>query len=137
MVQPGGHLYADVEGVALVYGPTNNTGYILVSCQGLSAYNVYQRAPPYEFVMTFAITAGVVDGVTNTDGVAAVGTALGGLFPRGLVVVHDDVNEAPDRTAREEAAFKLVDLGSVLGADTVRGLGLLRDVDHGWSPRRM
>lgn len=134
--QPGGHLYADVEGIALIHGPTNDTGYILVSCQGMSAYNIYQRAHPHAYVMTFAISAGVVDGVTNTDGIAAVGTALGGVFPRGVVIVHDDTNEALDGTAREEAAFKLVDLGSILGTDVVEGLALLDDVDHGWDPRK-
>lgn len=86
--------------------------------------------------MTFAISAGLVDGVTNTDGIAAVGTALGEVFPRGVVVVHDDANEAPDGTTRQEAAFKLVDLGSILGADAVKGLALLNDVDHRWDPRK-
>lgn len=86
--------------------------------------------------MTFTISVGVVDGVTNTDGIAAVGTALGEIFPRGVVVVHDDANEAPDGTVREEAAFKLLDLGSVLGANAMKGLALLDGVDHNWDPRK-
>lgn len=72
--------------------------------------------------MAFAITAGRA---TNTDRIAAAGTALGGVLPQGSAVVYDDVNEASDRTAREEAAFRPVDLGEMLGAGAVKELGLL------------
>ncbi|KAF2707808.1 thermostable phytase [Pleomassaria siparia CBS 279.74] len=145
---PGGHLvfsiddanvYADVEGVTLVQGSTKDRGFIISSCQGVSAYNVYRRAAPHEFVMTFTITEsedGRVDAVSNTDGIAAVGANLGPLFPKGLIVTHDDANQLPggDRTS-EEASFKLISLDDVLGAEQVRQLELLRDVDPDWDPR--
>ncbi|KAH7105516.1 hypothetical protein BKA62DRAFT_766877 [Auriculariales sp. MPI-PUGE-AT-0066] len=127
-----GNLYADVEGVTLVYGSSNTTGFILVSCQGMSAYNVYRRFPPHEFVGQFTIQTtpdGRIDRVTNTDGIAAVGTALNEDFPRGLVVTHDDVNEAADQTVSEEAAFKLISLADVLDA------ALLIEIDTNWDPR--
>lgn len=134
-VDAGGNLFADVEGVTLIYGRSPIDGYILVSCQGLSAYNLYQRAYPHEYVMTFSVNAGAVDRVTNTDGIAAVGSSLGEMFPKGLIVVHDDANESPDGTVKAEAAFKLVDLGDVLDADAVKRLRLLEGSDQGWDPR--
>lgn len=127
-----GQLFADVEGVTLVYGPTPDKGLILVSCQGMSAYNVYKRSPPHEFVKHFMISTtkdGKINRVTNTDGITAVGTALGLDFPRGLIVTHDDVNEAPDGSASEEAAFKFVSLADLLDGD------LLQEVDTAWDPR--
>ncbi|KAK8044075.1 3-phytase precursor [Apiospora rasikravindrae] len=91
-----GHTYGDVEGVTLVDGPTNTQGSILFSQQGVSAYNVDLRAPPHEFVERATIAEDVEKGagaVSNTDGIAAVGTALGARYPYGLVLVHDDTNE--------------------------------------------
>lgn len=128
-----GHMYADVEGVTLVEGATAAHGYILVSQQGVSAYNVYRRAPPHAFVETFTIAANEargVDAVSNTDGLAAVGAALGPRFPQGLVVVHDDANQLPGGGTSDEASFKLVSLGDVLGDE------LLKDVDPDWDPRK-
>ncbi len=134
-----GHLRADVEGVTLVYGKTKDEGFILVSNQGVSAYNVYRRTAPHEFVMTFTIVAGEgdkVDAVTNTDGITAVGTGLGDRFPKGLVVVHDDANELSDGKGTSAAAsFKLVPLDRVLGAEVVKKLGLMDQVDVQWDPR--
>ncbi|KAK4155852.1 3-phytase [Chaetomidium leptoderma] len=136
-----GHLRADVEGVTLVYGKTKDEGFILVSNQGVSAYNVYRRQAPHEFVMTFTIVKGKkggkeeVDAVSNTDGITAVGTGLGERFPKGLVVVHDDANELAGGGTSAEASFKLVPLENVLGAEVVKKLGLLDQVDSDWDPR--
>lgn len=127
-----GHMYADTEGVTLVEGPTKDQGFILVSQQGVSAFNVYRRAAPHEYIMTFTIGENAekgVDAVSNTDGIAAVGTALGDLFPRGLVVVHDDANQLAEGGTSDEASFKLVSLAHVLGDE------LMRDVDLNWNPR--
>lgn len=122
-----GHTYGDVEGVTLVEGPTSSQGFISVSHQGVSAYNVYRRAAPHNFVETFIITENAEKGigaVSNTDGVAAVGMALGIEFPYGLlVVVNDDANELPEGGTSDETSFKVVSLEEVLGDD------LLRDVD--------
>ncbi|CZT44929.1 related to 3-phytase precursor [Rhynchosporium secalis] len=127
-----GDLYADVEGVTLIPGKTASDGFILVSCQGVSGYNVYERAPPHKFVETFTITNskdGKVDHVTNTDGIAAVGNRLNSMFPNGLVVVHDDANELPGGESSTEASFKFVSLADVLSEK------LLEKVDAEWDPR--
>ena len=134
-----GHLYADVEGVTMVFGKKADEGYILVSNQGVSAYNVYRRAAPHAYVTTFTIVQtanGKVDGVTNTDGITAVGTALGKDFPHGLIVVHDDANELPGGGTSAEASFKLVSLEAVLGARQLKRLKLLDQVDEKWDPRK-
>ena len=124
----GGRIDADVEGMALVYGKTKQEGYLLVSMQGVSAYNVYERKAPHKFVRRFSIAKGKeIDGVTNTDGVAAVGTGLGGVFGKGLVVVHDDANEKAEGGTDVNASFKLVSLGDVLNG--------LEGVDYAWDPR--
>lgn len=133
-----GRLWGDVEGVTLVQGATKDDGYILVSCQGVSAYNVYRRAHPHEYVLTFTVTDtadGQIDHVTNTDGLAAVGANLGPEFPRGLLVVHDDSNELPGGGASEEASYKLVALDEILAAEGVQHLNLLGQVDADWDPR--
>jgi 3-phytase len=127
-----GHTYADVEGVTLVEGVTANDGFILVSQQGVSAYNVYRRAAPHEYVETFTIyqnTEKGVDAVTNTDSLAAVGTFLGPAFPYGLIVVHDDVNQLPGSGTSDEASFKLVSLGDIFTDD------LLAELNREWDPR--
>ncbi|GAB1316558.1 3-phytase [Madurella fahalii] len=134
-----GRMRADVEGVTLVYGKTKDQGYIIVSNQGVSAYNVYRRRAPHEFVMTFTIAGsadGSVDRVSNTDGITVVGTALGDVFPGGLFVAHDDANELPGGNGTSaEASFKLVGLERILGADVITALGLMDEVDSDWDPR--
>ncbi|KAK0701428.1 hypothetical protein B0T21DRAFT_378937 [Apiosordaria backusii] len=131
-----GRLHADVEGVTLVEGPSAQKGFIMVSTQGVSGYNIYRRAAPHEFVATFTIEgSGVVDSVSNTDGIAAVGTALGPRYPHGLLVVHDDANELAGGGTSAEASFKLISLAKVLGAEGLKELDLLADVDAAWDPR--
>ncbi|KAI1101228.1 3-phytase [Jackrogersella minutella] len=127
-----GKMYADNEGVTLIEGPSADKGFILVSQQGVSAYNVYRRAAPHEYVETFTIyenKAKGIDAVTNTDGLAAVGAGLGSAFPNGLVAVHDDANQLPDGGTSEKASFKLVDLKDILDDE------LLKEVDTDWDPR--
>ncbi|KAL7270156.1 hypothetical protein RUND412_007146 [Rhizina undulata] len=128
-----GNLFADVEGVTMVNGKNSSKGFLLVSCQGYSAYAVYRRTYPYDYVLTFSVKTtsdGLIDHVTNTDGLAAVGNALNSDFPKGLVVIHDDANENPDGTVHEGASFKLVSLEDILGAD------FLEEVDTAWDPRK-
>ncbi|TGJ81118.1 hypothetical protein E0Z10_g7640 [Xylaria hypoxylon] len=104
-----GHTHADFEGVTLVEGTTANDGFILVSQQGVSAYNVYRRAAPHEYIETFTTVDNIekgIDAVTNTDGITAVGSGTS-----------------------DEASFKLISLGDILSDD------LLAEVDSDWDPR--
>lgn len=131
-----GKLFGDVEGVTMVYGKTRDEGFIIVSGQGVSAYNVYRRAHPHDYVLTFTITDsadGKIDHVTNTDSLAAVGVNLGSEFPRGLLVVHDDSNELPGGGASDQASYKLVPLDKILVTQDIETL--LDQVDPDWNPR--
>lgn len=126
-----GTLNPDVEGVTLVYGKNNSTGYLFVSTQGQSAYNVYALAPPHKFLFTFTIAANKeagIDAVTNTDGITAIGTGLGPDFPMGMIVFHDDANQLPDGSTSKDASFKAVPLEDILG-------DLMEDVDTEYNPR--
>ncbi|RSL86313.1 hypothetical protein CEP52_015852 [Fusarium oligoseptatum] len=134
-----GTLYGDVEGVTLVYGSNPNEGFILVSCQGVSAYNVYNRASPHDYVTTFTLVEssdGKIDPVSNTDGITAVGVGLNKDFPHGLVVVHDDANQLPDGSTSAEASFKMISLEKILGSKVLGKKGLLDQVDKNWDPRK-
>ena len=80
---------------------------------------------------------GKIDHVSNTDGITAVGTALGKDFPHGLVVVHDDANELPNGKTSAEVSFKMVSLEKILGSKILGKKGLLDQVDKEWDPRKM
>jgi len=95
---PTGNLAADVEGVTIWRGPSGG-GYLLVSAQGQSRFNVYDRGGANAYRGTFAIAGsadGTVDEVTTTDGLDASSAPLGPAFPRGILVVQDDINTLPD-----------------------------------------
>ncbi|OSS46739.1 hypothetical protein B5807_08826 [Epicoccum nigrum] len=119
-------LQADVEGLTLVTAKNGTGGYIMVSSQGMSAYLVYERAPPHKYVTTFTIVDNEekgVDHVTNTDGLAAVPNRLNADFPYGLIVTHDDANEFAEGGTSAEASFKLMSLVDVLGKERAQALG--------------
>lgn len=127
-----GHMWADVEGVTLVEGASADEGFIFVSQQGVSAYNVYHRAAPHDYIMTFTISADVekgIDAVSNTDGITAVGTSLGDEFPYGIFVTHDDANELPSGGTSDQASFKIVNIASILPQE------FLSQIDSNWNPR--
>ncbi|OAX85238.1 hypothetical protein ACJ72_00398 [Emergomyces africanus] len=136
-----GTLFADVEGLTLVPGKAASQGFLIVSCQGVSAFSVFRRAAPHEHVLTFTIgesSDGLVDAVTNSDGIAVVGTQLSAEFPHGLVVVHDDANQLPVQGQTAPlASFKLVSLKDVLGNEALEDLRLLDEVDERWGLDRL
>jgi 3-phytase len=104
----------------------------------VSAYNVYHRAAPHGYLATFTIVTssnGKVDGVSNNDGITAVGTSLGDEYPNGVLVVHDDANQLAEGGTSEEASLKLVSLEKVLGAPAAEMMNLLQDIDTDWDPR--
>ncbi|OAL04516.1 thermostable phytase [Phaeosphaeriaceae sp. SRC1lsM3a] len=119
-------LQADVEGITLVPAKKGSGGYIMASSQGISAYKVYERAPPHKYVSTFTIVENEkkgIDHVSNTDGITAVGNRLNNDFPYGLFVTHDDANELAEGGTGKTASFKMASLVDVLGEERARGLG--------------
>src|SRR5882672_5614149 len=87
----GGHLTADIEGLA-IYDAGGERGYLLASSQGSDTFVIYERAGSNAYVGTFRIVDGAVDGVNDTDGIEVTSAALGPAFPKGLLVVQDGSN---------------------------------------------
>jgi 3-phytase len=102
-------LVADAEGLTIL--ETGGARYLIGSSQGDSAFPVWrlgEAAPTY--VGRFVVEGGAVDGVTGTDGLDALGGAVGPAFPEGLVVVQDDVNDAGTQN------FKFIDWRTIRAA---------------------
>ncbi|MCA3717843.1 MAG: phytase [Brevundimonas sp.] len=101
-------LVADAEGLTII--ADGAARYMIGSSQGDSAFPVWRidgAAPVY--VGRFVVEAGVVDAVTGTDGLAALGGPVGP-FPEGLIVIQDDVNDIGTQN------FKYVDWRAVKAA---------------------
>lgn len=110
-VGPDGPLVADVEGLALAYGP-DGTGHLIASSQGSSSYVVYRREGDNDHVSSFRIVRGDgVDSVRDTDGIDVTTADLGPAFPHGVLVAQDGRNDGG-----RNQNFKLVPLEDVLPA---------------------
>ena len=107
----GGHITADVEGLAIVH-EAGGGGFLLASSQGDDSFNVYRRQAPHEFVRKVHVAGGPqADGCERTDGIDAVAANLGPAFPKGLFVCQDNRNSAP---APGNQNFKYVPLEQVV-----------------------
>jgi 3-phytase len=103
-----GHLFADVEGLAIAYGK-DGAGYLIASSQGNHSYVVYRREGNNEFVKKFRIGASEgVDGCEETDGIDVTTANLGPSFPHGVFVVQDGFNDKGNQN------FKLVPLQTIV-----------------------
>lgn len=104
LVQPiaPGVLVADAEGLTII--ADGAARYLIGSSQGDSTFPVWRidgAAPAYKG--RFVVQQGEIDGVTGTDGIAALGGRVGARFPEGVVVVQDDVNDVGNQN------FKYID----------------------------
>jgi 3-phytase len=89
----GGHLAADVEGLA-IYDAGAGRGYLIASSQGDNTYVIYRREAANAYVATFEIVAaGRIDAVSQTDGIAVTSANLGPAFPQGLFIAQDGEND--------------------------------------------
>jgi len=82
IVDAGGHLTNDIEGLTLYDGDAGG-GYLIASSQGSDEYAVYERSGPNAYVSRFSIAAGTADGVSNTDGIDVTNAPLGSPSRRG------------------------------------------------------
>ena len=97
-----GNIGGDPEGVT-VYKTIDKEGFIIVSSQGDSKFNLYNRQFPFDYIRSFT-----VNDVTDTDGIDVTNKSIDGLFPQGFLVVQDGYN-SPDNQN-----FKIVDMDQVL-----------------------
>lgn len=76
-------LRADIEGIT-VYREQGGRGYLIVSSQGNSRFNVYERLPPHRFIGSFCVR-----GVRFTDGIDVTSEDCGGELSQGFFVCHN------------------------------------------------
>lgn len=124
--EEGGHLTADVEGIAL-YRTANGGGYLIVSSQGADEFVVYERGGDNAYIGTFrVIESEIADAVSGTDGLDVTNFPMGTDFPDGLLIVQDDLNLLP----RAPQNFKLIPWSRVANA-----LDLV--IDTSYDPRQL
>ena len=105
VIKAGGILQADVEGLALYHAPEETL--LVISSQGNDSYVIVSSSAPYKVKGAFRIglnSDALIDGVSETDGLAVTSVNLGGELSKGLLVVQDGRNRLPE----EAQNFKLV-----------------------------
>lgn len=101
-IAPEGHLVADVEGLTIAY-EKDGKAYLIASSQGNSSFVIYRREGNNAYVKTFRIVAGNgIDEVTGTDGIFVTTANLGRMFPHGVFIAQDDLDDKGNQN------FKLV-----------------------------
>jgi 3-phytase len=109
-----GQIGGDPEGVSL-YKTPNNSGYLILSSQGDSKFNLYDRNYPYDYITSFRIgSSKSIDNVTDTDGIETINYNLGEEYPEGIMIAQDGFNKDGYRTKRQN--FKIVSFKDVLDA---------------------
>jgi 3-phytase len=113
----GGHLVANVEGLALVTQPGRH-GFLLASSQGDNSFALYRRGSNHEWVGQREVgDSAAADGCSGTNGIEAVAASLGPDFPAGIFICQDDRNTAPGSAGRQN--FKLVRLDRLIDASSI------------------
>jgi 3-phytase len=117
-----GHLAGDIEGMAIYYGP-GESGYLIVSDQGINSFALYQRDGDNKYLGHFHVVADPssgIDGISETDGLDVTGANLGPAFPLGMFIAQDGRNITP----AERQNFKLVPwerIADVMGLESNSG----------------
>lgn len=101
----------DIEGLS-IYRTSENKGYLIASIQGNFSYAVFDLTDDNNYITSFSIKDGQVDGVEETDGIAVTTSALGEEFPKGILVVQDGYNKDGDIDANQN--FKIVSFEEIL-----------------------
>lgn len=99
----GDVLHIDIEGLT-IYETDEGEGYLLASSQGDDSFAVYEVEGDNEYVGSFTINDGAVDGTQHSDGADVVNVSLPG-FEGGLMVVQDGDN-TPEGTDESSTNFK-------------------------------
>lgn len=96
----------DIEGISM-YKTGADTGYIILSSQGNNSYSIYKREGNNDYIKSFRIVDGIVDGVEETDGLDFSNHAFNAAFPKGMMVVQDGFNF--DGNKKKSQNFKIID----------------------------
>ena len=107
-----GNIVGDPEGITILK-TSDKDGYVILSSQGNSKFNVYKRISPHNFIKSFTIKgSGLVDEVNDTDGLDITNINLGASFPAGILVVQDGRNE--DTSSNNTQNHKYISTKDVL-----------------------
>jgi 3-phytase len=110
------YLKPDIEGLTLYYAP-GGKGYLLASSQGNSSFAVFERDSNNRYLGSFRITNGAkCDGVEETDGIDVTNYYLGKLYPDGLFIAQDGINEENGEKVNQN--FKMVSWRDIAGQFT-------------------
>ena len=109
-----GQIGGDPEGVSL-YKTPNNSGYLILSSQGDSKFNLYDRNYPYDYITSFRIgSSKSIDNVTDTDGIETINFKLSDEYPEGIMIAQDGYNKAGLWSKKQN--FKFVSFQDILEA---------------------
>ena len=107
-----GQIGGDPEGVSL-YKTPNNSGYLILSSQGDSKFNIYDRNYPYDYITSFRIgSSKSIDSVTDTDGIETINFKLSDDYPEGIMIAQDGYNK--DGLWSKKQNFKFVSFQDIL-----------------------
>ena len=107
-----GNIWGDPEGVS-IYKTSKDEGYIILSSQGDSKFNIYNRKYPHNYLGSFRVVGSTtIDGISETDGVDAASISIPGLYPKGFLVVQDGYNT--DKTRVLNQNFKFISFDKIL-----------------------
>ena len=88
--------------------------YLLASSQGNKTIALFNRQAPHQYINSFTVADGGIDGVKETDGMMVVNADLGKGFSQGVLVMQDGDNQARSTQGvkanqqRESTNFKYV-----------------------------
>ena len=80
----------DIEGLAIF--TIEDRDYLMASSQGNFSFAIFSIGENEEYLTSFIITDGSVDGVEETDGLEVITRPLNARFPQGMLVVQDGFN---------------------------------------------
>lgn len=103
-IQNNEFLVADVEGIAL-YKTGVKSGYLVASSQGNFSYAIFDLESE-EYLKSFKIVDGLLDGVEETDGLEISNQVFGEKYKKGILVVQDGFNYDNDSLISQN--FKII-----------------------------
>ena len=99
----------DVEGLALF--TYKGEEYLMASIQGNFSYAIFRTGEKDQYLTSFIIKDGTVDGVEETDGFDIIYSPMNEKFPEGLIVLQDGFNM--DGGSMQNQNFKYVSVSKI------------------------
>jgi 3-phytase len=95
----------DVEGLSIYYA-SEGQGYLIASSQGNFTYAVFERTGNNNYLGSFEVIDGDIDGSDETDGLDVINLNLGPKYPYGFFIAQDGMNYEKDSLMNQN--FKVV-----------------------------